>query len=114
VTGEHGGKQLRRRPAAAAREWEAPSGKCQKHDADGRRGRRAGGLGGSAAAGWCWSAAAKATGVAAAFRVGSAAMAFTGMLVRHTCGQWPASCISISLGAWHGDLVSESVSTTIS
>jgi hypothetical protein len=45
--------------------------------------------------------------------VGSAAMAFTGMLVRHTCGQWPASCISISLGAWHGDLVSESVSTTI-
>jgi hypothetical protein len=46
--------------------------------------------------------------------VGSAAMAFTGMLVRHTCGQWPASCISISLGAWHGDLVSESVSTTIS
>ncbi|CAD6265117.1 unnamed protein product [Miscanthus lutarioriparius] len=66
-------------PPAAAQPatGKPPVGKGQGHDAHGRRRWRAGGLGGSAAAGWRLGAAARQqpAGVAAAFRAGSAAAA---------------------------------------
>jgi hypothetical protein len=58
------------------------------HDAHGRRERRAGGLGGYAAAGWHLGAASP-TGFAAAFQAGSAAAVDRPVSASHV---WPAGC----------------------